>query len=234
MSSDFTDHTLLFYMYVSLIFLPGALTALFALAVYDVVFPRIQRIINGVELKRYAMVPGMDMLNHNSEKAGDALVEFRYFTDSYQVDSGRDYNVDDQVFISYGAQSNDAFLQYYGFMDDANTADTFVFDDVIANQLGMRNGRLIARTGGFDREVLNGVLKRVADRDKSVMILRETCRAQLQRFDTTIAEDTQILDDCGADDWRLRTAVTYRRGKKMLLSDIIENWDGAAVRPVRK
>lgn len=103
---------------------------------FDIIFPRVQRIINGVELRRYAMVPGVDMFNHDGKNARDAQVEFRYFTDSFDVLSGSDYALGEQACISYGEQSNDAFLQYYGFAEAENPADTYVFDDDISNQLG--------------------------------------------------------------------------------------------------
>lgn len=78
---------------------------------------------------------------------------------------------------------------------------------------------------------MRGVQKRVGgDRGKAVTVLRETCRAQLKRFDTTIEEDNTILKCLGTEDHRLQIAVTYRREKKVLLKHIIENWDGTLVR----
>lgn len=208
-----------------------------ALAMFDIIFPRVQRIINGVELRRYAMVPGVDMFNHDNKTARDAQVEFRYFTDSFDVLSGSDYKVGDQAFISYGEQSNDAFLQYYGFVEESNPADTFIFDDDIANQVGIGSSGLVARVGGFDAAVLKGVQKRVGgDRDKAVTVLRETCRAQLDRFASTIEEDAKLLkNETGtAEQWqRLSKAIQYRREKKILLRTIIDYWDGTVVRPRR-
>ena len=37
-----------------------------------------------------------------------------------------------QVFISYGQQSNDSLLQYYGFVEAGNPHDTYVVPDLAA------------------------------------------------------------------------------------------------------
>ena len=37
-----------------------------------------------------------------------------------------------QVFISYGQQSNDSLLQYYGFVEPGNPHDTYVLPDLAA------------------------------------------------------------------------------------------------------
>ena len=37
-----------------------------------------------------------------------------------------------QVFISYGQQSNDSLLQYYGFVEPGNPHDTYVVPDLAA------------------------------------------------------------------------------------------------------
>ena len=37
-----------------------------------------------------------------------------------------------QVFISYGQQSNDSLLQYYGFVEPSNPHDTYVVPDLAA------------------------------------------------------------------------------------------------------
>ena len=38
----------------------------------------------------------------------------------------------EQVFITYGLQSNDKLLQYYGFVEGKNPADVYVIPDLLA------------------------------------------------------------------------------------------------------
>lgn len=200
---------------------------MFSLAVFDLIFPRVQKIIAGTEPKRYAVVPGIDMFNHNGIKARDSQVELRYFTDSFEVLSATDYSIDDEVYISYGAQSNDAFIQYYSFVEDDNPADDFVFDEKVTSQLGVPQGRLIARRDGFDSSVLRRVMKRIGgNKEKAVKLLREMCRAQLERFDTTAEEDTLLLgNEDASSSYRLNLAIRHRRSKKVLLQNVIEKWE---------
>lgn len=179
-----------------------------------------------MELRRYAMVPGVDMFNHDGVRSRDAQVEYRYFTDSYDVLSAENYDRGDQVFISYGPQSNDSFLQYYAFVEDENPADTFVFDDDITQQLKLPRGRLIAHKGGFDSSVVRAVVKQTGgNQDKAVTLLHEICQMQLGRFETTAKQDTKILNDEDRSP-RSRLAVRYRRAKKLLLQNIVDRWDG--------
>lgn len=92
--------------------------------------------------KRYVLCPGIDMFNHNSSCASD--VSYNYFSDSFELRTRSpagtrphphsnqsqyktQYQPDEQVFINYGAQSNDRFLQYYGFVEKDNPNDVYDF-----------------------------------------------------------------------------------------------------------
>lgn len=201
---------------------------MFALVVFDTILPRVQQAITGVPLRRYGIPPVIDFLNHNSVKAKKAQVEFRYFTDSFDVLSGCDYKAGEQVFISYGAQSNDSFLQYYAFVEENNPGETFTFDKDVAAQIGVSGKKLIARETGFDAGTLKAVEKRVGgDKQKAITLLKETCRAQLHKFGTSIEEDTKLLDGLINEKMsRLRLAIMYRREKKLLLKKLVEEWNG--------
>lgn len=201
---------------------------MFALAAFDVILPRAQQMITGVPLRRYGMPPVIDFLNHDGINAQKAQVEFRYFSDKFSVLSGKDYKPGDEVFISYGAQSNDSLLQYYAFVEQGNPFDTFTFDNDIAAQMGLSGKSLTAHVSGFEASAVRAIKQLVGgDHSKTVTILRELCRAQLDRFETSIDEDTSILENLmEEDEERLRTAVLYRREKKILLKNIVDNWDG--------
>lgn len=201
---------------------------MFALIVFDTILPRVQQTITGVPLRRYGVPPVIDFLNHDSVKAKMAQVEFRYFTDTFDVLSGSEYGTDDQVFISYGSQSNDSFLQYYAFIEQGNPGETFTFDDDVAAQIGVSEKKLVARATGFDAGTLRAVEKRVGgDKQKAMTLLKETCRAQLDKFGTSIEEDTRLLkESTGEKSSRLCLAIQFRREKKMLLKKLAEEWNG--------
>lgn len=197
------------------------MTALFALAMYDIITPKILKIVQGVELLRYAMTPGIDFINHNSSMAGKAEVSYEYFTEKFVVAAGEDYQVGNQVFISYGKQSNDSFLQYYGFVEDNNPAETYVFSPKIENAMRVPEGTLVARMpSGFDDKTIGKIGKAFGGKkDSARRALSELCAAELGSMPTTLEEDSALLreDKCAADS-RLTLALRYRIQKKKLLA----------------
>lgn len=169
------------------------------------------------------------MFNHNGTKARDSQVEYRYFTESFNVSSAANYSAEEEVFISYGKQSNDAFLQYYAFVEDNNPADSFVFGNDIVAELGMSPGSVVVRRDGFHSTVVRAMKSRLGgDNSKAVTLLRELCRAQLDRYETTADEDSSILKEVQSQ--RMDLAVRYRRAKKLLLQTVIEKWDGKKIK----
>lgn len=200
---------------------------MFSLAMFDVILPKVQRFMGGSEPKRYAMVPGVDMFNHNAVKAGKSQVEFRYFTNSFDVLSASDYAIDEEVYISYGAQSNDAFLQYYSFIEEDNPADDFVFDQQISNELGLGDGQLVVQRNGFSAKVVRAVQKRIGgDREKAIALLRKMCALQIDLFGSSVDDDTDLLQTNNVkDSHRASLAIRYRRSKKLLLQKIVDEWE---------
>lgn len=199
----------------------GGLTAIFSLTFYDILTPIILKFVQGVELKRYAMTPGIDFINHDSRMTDRANVAFEYFSEKFVVRCGEDYNPGDEVFISYGSQSNDSFLQYYGFVEANNPADTFAFDDSISRMLGVKIGSLIARPNGFDQKTINSVTKKFkGDRKAARTTLRELCAAQLSSMPTTLETDEALLPTADQHGIRYALAVRYRIEKKKLLLSI--------------
>jgi hypothetical protein len=70
------------------------------------------------------MCPLIDMFNHKSTCASEA--SFNYFSGSFEL-STQAYAAGDEIFISYGKQSNDRLLQYYGFVEQDNLYDSYDF-----------------------------------------------------------------------------------------------------------
>lgn len=207
----------------------GAATAIFALAMYDVLTPRILCLVGGVRLKRYSLVPGVDFINHSSKVNGKAEVRFEYFSDCFKVAAGEDYGAGEEVAISYGAQSNDALLQFYGFVERGNPADDYVFEPEIAEMLGVGGSRLRAVRGiGFDDTTVAEVAKArfKGDEKAAKETLLDLARAELDGLPTTVEEDDVMLKECESgviseSKFRVRLACEWRREKKLVLKDVI-------------
>mmetsp|Transcript_32380 Transcript_32380/g.44363 ORF Transcript_32380/g.44363 Transcript_32380/m.44363 type:complete len:509 (+) Transcript_32380:174-1700(+) len=86
----------------------------------DVIFSKV------AQLKRYVLCPSVDMFNHKSTAQSD--VSYNYFSDTFEVRIDNSYQPGEQVFISYGKQSNDRLLQFYGFVDADNVFDSYDFN----------------------------------------------------------------------------------------------------------
>ncbi|KAA8499615.1 hypothetical protein FVE85_7200 [Porphyridium purpureum] len=136
--------------------LNGGAAAISSILAFDIIYPRVTRALDPAQaLKRYALCPGVDLFNHNSRAVSD--VTFEYFFDRFAACVSYNYNyakgteggsrdrvsAGSEVFISYGPQSNDQLLQFFGFVEENNPNDTYVlaesfadfvllFDDVIA------------------------------------------------------------------------------------------------------
>ncbi|GLC36601.1 hypothetical protein PLESTB_000254700 [Pleodorina starrii] len=101
------------------------LSAAIAVLLFNVLY----ELILSRSLKQYAICPLIDLFNHNS--AVQSEVSYNYFGDSYSVVASREFKKGEQVFISYGAQSNDSLMQYYGFAEADNPQDVYVMSDML-------------------------------------------------------------------------------------------------------
>lgn len=200
--------------------LNGALTAISSLAMYDILTPRILSAVQGIRLKRYALVPGIDFVNHASRVNQKAEVSYEYFLDSFAVACGEDYKAGDEVAISYGAQSNDAFLQFYGFVEVDNPADDYVFDEDLEQTMSLTRGTLKARrSDGFDKTVVEQLARSFnGDEQTARRTLIELCQAELSNLPTTLSDDEKIQPRSYSE----QLAIDYRMEKKKVLHDAIQ------------
>ena len=84
---------------------------------------------NFANLKRYVLCPYVDMFNHRSSAVSD--VSFNYFKSQFELVVSNQYQVGEQVFISYGKPSNDRLLQFYGFIEENNPYDVYDYSSNI-------------------------------------------------------------------------------------------------------
>jgi histone-lysine N-methyltransferase SETD3 len=97
----------------------GAALVLCAQVLKDFVLPKL------FKKKRYVICPMIDMANHQSTTANGG-VSFEFFGDAYSLAATRDVAQGQEVYISYGARSNDQLLQYYGFVEQDNPHDVYI------------------------------------------------------------------------------------------------------------
>lgn len=110
--------------------LSAALAVGLSIIVRDVFFSRASG------LKRYVVCPFVDMFNHMSTASSD--VSYNYFTNVFELRT-ESFSSGEQVFISYGKQSNDRLLQMYGFVDCDNPFDVYDFGQGVLEVL-LRSG----------------------------------------------------------------------------------------------
>jgi len=99
-----------------------ALDGFLGVAVYllanDLFFSR------ATSFKRYVLCPFIDMMNHASSR-GATDVSYEYFSDNFAVVlDDKPVKKGTQANICYGPRSNDALMQYYGFVEPGNPHDT--------------------------------------------------------------------------------------------------------------
>ncbi|CAE8596587.1 unnamed protein product [Polarella glacialis] len=79
------------------------------------------------KLKRHVVCPVVDYCNHDSKAVSD--IAYEYFANAFAVRVRGGFREGDQVCINYGEQrSNDALLQYYGFVERDNPNDVYTVD----------------------------------------------------------------------------------------------------------
>lgn len=205
--------------------LNGGLTAILALVMYDLLFPKILQNVQNVELRRYALAPGIDFLNHTSDVAAAASVAYEYFLDRFVVRAQTDYAAGEQVLISYGKQSSDSLLQYYGFVDEGNEADEFVFGEVAERLMKVSPGTLRVTRDGFAEGTMKEISKGLDGGEKEIGgVLSELCRLELEGFKTTLEEDEELLRASDLTKER-ELAIKYRMGKKKILLKASQLYD---------
>mmetsp|Transcript_28202 Transcript_28202/g.49238 ORF Transcript_28202/g.49238 Transcript_28202/m.49238 type:complete len:554 (-) Transcript_28202:29-1690(-) len=103
----------------------AVLTAAIAIFANDLIIgPRFSK------MKRHVVCPWIDFINHKGGCEGSEFT-YEYFQDSFAaiVDpKGRPIKKGEQVYVSYGARSNDKLLQYYGFVQPDNPHDAYTTD----------------------------------------------------------------------------------------------------------
>ncbi|CAK0785563.1 hypothetical protein CVIRNUC_008773 [Coccomyxa viridis] len=168
--------------------LNGAIAAALFNLLYDLVLSQ--------KVKWYAMCPVVDFLNHKSTV--QSSVEYEYFKERFSVSCAASFSKGTQVFISYGQQSNDSLLQYYGFVEPGNPHDTYVLPDLAAAvgpalaAAKLPSSKGVLTRAGFDEQT-SRVLREAGLTDQQMeQALRCICDTELTRMRSKPGSDTSL------------------------------------------
>lgn len=92
-----------------------------AAAAAAVLFNFFYEILSSRGVVQHAMCPVIDSANHASR--AKTTVDYAYFADGYQVVAPFAVQAGEQAYISYGSQTSDSLLQFYGFVEKNNADD---------------------------------------------------------------------------------------------------------------
>ncbi|CAL5224402.1 g7084 [Coccomyxa viridis] len=168
--------------------LNGAIAAALFNLLYDLVLSQ--------KVKWYAMCPVVDFMNHNSSI--QSSVEYEYFKDCFTISCAASFKKGEQVFISYGPQSNDSLLQYYGFVEPDIPHDTYIVPDLAAavpdavSSSSPPSIKAVLTKKGLDEQTLQALRAANLNDQQIKEVLRSTCNAELRRIEEAPARDTPL------------------------------------------
>eukprot|EP01025_Chloroclados_australasicus_P057908 TRINITY_DN7243_c0_g1_i8.p2 TRINITY_DN7243_c0_g1~~TRINITY_DN7243_c0_g1_i8.p2 ORF type:complete len:190 (-),score=27.40 TRINITY_DN7243_c0_g1_i8:166-735(-) len=139
---------------------------------------------------------------------------FQLYVGEQTISSG------DEVSICYGQWPNDVFLLFFGFVPEENPHDSYVifetFEELVEFIL------FVSTEGVFDSSVHTPkLIQDITTWALQGEILLKRCEQKLQDFKCTLEDDMNLLsmDDLNE---RLRNAVQFRAGKKLVLQYAIQ------------
>lgn len=97
----------------------------------------------------YAMCPFMDYFNH-SDVGCDPQADSK----GYSVTADRTYKAGEEVFVSYGAHTNDFLLAEYGFILESNKRDAVPLDHLIIPLLDNDQSKALKEDGFYGNYTL--------------------------------------------------------------------------------
>lgn len=213
------------YIFLAHVPLEQALNGALAAAVFNLLYD----IVLSNKLKWFALCPVIDAINHSSGVTSS--IEYEYFKDNFVCSTDMAYGAGDQVFISYGKQTNSSLFQYYGFIEGTgvNPHDIYAIPDgqiqgadsgsvpirivVTANgnlspeSLQSARAACLGGGGGDEKE------QELAMRRAIVSILEW----ELASKATSLEEDERMMQTKHLLSERKARAVEYRMDRKRLL-----------------
>ncbi|KAL3142083.1 hypothetical protein ABBQ32_004708 [Trebouxia sp. C0010 RCD-2024] len=184
--------------------LNGAIAAVLFNIIYDTLLSR--------KLRWFALCPVIDSMNHQSASKNE--VAYEYFGDRFSVTAERKYAQGEQVFITYGLQSNDKLLQYYGFVEPKNPADVYVVPDLLEALRDLpylkipEEGVQAAKQAGLSVALQKVALTRQGLPDKALQTVR------------MVLASAHLLEQHSAADFRQQVDALHEESCLQALKDV--------------
>ncbi|RAQ52614.1 ribosomal N-lysine methyltransferase [Aspergillus flavus] len=189
-----------------------------------------------------AMVPYADYFNHED----NAACEVRFDHIDYTFRATKRYEKGSEVYMSYGAHSNDFLFVEYGFFLDKNESDSIYLDDIIFQDLTITDKKELVHQdcfGNFEvtetgvnastetaaclkymskrdfRIYVEGRSKRAFDAGKSAEVIRSWIGVYLGECERTMEIIGSMLEKLGGSRRRSSVGEKWEKGRlEMLLS----------------
>eukprot|EP01026_Neomeris_dumetosa_P032220 TRINITY_DN25539_c0_g1_i5.p1 TRINITY_DN25539_c0_g1~~TRINITY_DN25539_c0_g1_i5.p1 ORF type:complete len:479 (-),score=65.53 TRINITY_DN25539_c0_g1_i5:126-1562(-) len=86
-----------------------------------ILFNLIYELLISRKAKQYLLCPVIDLINHKS--GTPSTIDYNVVRETFSLAAGNSFSKDSQVYISYGNQTTDSLMQYYGFVEQQNVND---------------------------------------------------------------------------------------------------------------
>lgn len=152
---------------------------------------------------KYALFPVLDMANCSVHYQSSLRYDAK--ADMFRVFTGSPFSKSEQVYVSYGAKSNDDFMFFYGFVEGNNPANTvtipemrkWIFDlaniDACTASTWDRKLNILIRQGRINpREPYHFHLDRIEDKLTFLLRITLATSEEIDRIEHTL--DSSSLD----------------------------------------
>jgi hypothetical protein len=159
------------------------------------------------------MCPFMDYFNH-SDRGCDPEANAK----GYSVTADRDYKAGEEVYVSYGAHSNDFLLVEYGFILQENSCDSLSLDHLILPLLSSAQVALLKEDGFYAKYALSASDLAVCHRTQAVLRLLTLPERRYTAF--VGGTDEGAVEQEKVDRYLLGLLVKYERKVMQVLEEV--------------
>lgn len=145
----------------------------------------------------HVLLPFIDSMNHDSSCPTD--LKFSPLQRSFSLTVKREFAAGDQAFISYGPKTNDELIQFYGFVEQNNPHDEFVFELDGRKKLRLGRNRNIIECEGVEADEIPAL-----------------CATALEHMSLSAEEEAML-----ATSGRVALALRFRQEKVRLLKEAL-------------
>ncbi|KAF2741527.1 SET domain-containing protein [Polyplosphaeria fusca] len=125
----------------------------------------------------YAMCPFMDYFNHTTIGCDPT-----HDSKGYQVTADRAYAAGSEIYVSYGAHTNDLLLVEYGFVLDDNASDAVLLDHLLLPLLDERQMAVLRDDGFWAKYMVTATAPWTCHRTQAVVRLLVLPAARYSAF----------------------------------------------------